>query len=72
MVRMVGYEATVFLKWIGDMLSSKWEMDYRTVMGWVRASLSFVILRATLLCVWGSCTKWQALGLNRGGRYTSN
>ena len=45
------------------MLSAKWEMDYGTVMGWVRARLSFAILLATLLCVWGSHTKWLALGL---------
>ena len=45
------------------MLSVKWEMDYGTVMGWVRARLSFAILRATLLCVWGSHTKWLALNL---------
>ena len=50
---MMGCEATAVLKWIGDMLSANWEMDYGTVMGWVRARLSFVILHATLLCVWG-------------------
>ena len=63
---MLGCEATAFLKRIGDMLSAKWEMDYGTVMGWVRARLSFAILRATLLCVRGSRTKWRALGLVDG------
>ena len=47
MVYMLGCEATAFLKWIGDML----EMDYGTAIGWVRARMSFAILRATLLCV---------------------
>ena len=28
-------------------------------MGWVRARLSFAILRAALLCVRGSRTKWR-------------
>ena len=30
---MLGCKATAFLKWIGDMLTPKWEMDYGTVMG---------------------------------------
>ena len=54
---MLGCEATAFLKLIGDMLSAKWEEDYGTVIRWVHARLSFVILCATLLCVWGSRTK---------------
>ena len=29
---MLGCEATVFLKWIGDMFSAKWEVDYATVI----------------------------------------
>ena len=36
------------------------------VMGWVRARLSFAILRATLLCVHGSQTKWRSLGISDG------
>ena len=48
---MLGCEATSFLKRIGDMLSTKWETG--NVMGWVCASLSFVILCATLGCVSG-------------------
>ena len=63
---MMGCEATAILKWIGDMLSANWEMDYGTVMGWVRARLSFMILHATLLCVWGSHTKLCTLGLVDG------
>ena len=60
---MLGCEATVFLKWNGDMLSAKWEIDYGVVMRWVCAKLSFAILCATLLCVQGSRTIWCALGL---------
>ena len=63
MVRL-GCEATAFLKQIGSMLSAKWEMDYGTVMEWVRARFAF--LCATLLCVQGSHTKWCALGLVDG------
>ena len=62
---MLGCEATVFLKWIGDM-SAKWEIDYGVVMRWVYARLSFAILCATLLCVQGYCTIWHALGLVDG------
>ena len=53
---MLGCEATAFFKRIGDMLLAKWKMYYGTVMGW--DGLSFVILHATLLCVWGKvvCT----------------
>jgi len=36
---------------------------YGVVMGWVQARLSFAILRATLLCVCGSRTKWRSLGI---------
>ena len=36
------------------------------VSGWVRARLSFAILRAALLCVHGSCTKWRSLGIIDG------
>ena len=36
------------------------------VIGWVRACLSFVILRAILLCVYGSRTKWRSLGISDG------
>ena len=35
-------------------------------MGWVRARLSFAILRAALLCVRGSHTKWRSLGIIDG------
>ena len=49
--------------WNSDILLAKWEMDYGTVMGWVHARLSYMILHATLLCVQESCTKWRALGL---------
>ena len=36
------------------------------VMEWVRVCLSFVILRAALLCVHGSCAKWRSLGIVDG------
>ena len=51
---MLGSEAEFFVRRLGDFLAPKWERPYSVVMGWVRARLSFVILRAALLCVRGS------------------
>ena len=48
------------------MLLAKWDTNHGTVMEWLHVRLSFVILYATLLCVWGSPTKWCALGLVDG------
>ena len=61
---MLGCKATAFLKWISVILLANWEMDYLTVIGWVRAMFLFAILCATLLL--GFCTKWFALGLIDG------
>jgi len=36
------------------------------VTGWVRAHLSFAILKAALFCVHGSQTKWRSLGIVDG------
>ena len=60
---MFGSEAEFFVKRLGDILAAKWERPYSVVMGWVRARLSFAILRAALLCVRGSHTKWRSLGI---------
>ena len=54
------------MKRLSDFLAAKWESPYGVVMGWVRARLSFAILRATLLCVRGSRTKWRSLGIVDG------
>ena len=63
---MLGSEADFFFKRLGDHLARKWEKSYSQVMGWVRARLSFAILRATNLCVRGSRTKWRSLGIEDG------
>ena len=60
---MLGSEAEFFVKRLGDFLAARWERPYSVVMGWVRARLSFAILRAALLCVRGSQTKWRSLGI---------
>jgi len=63
---MLGSEAEFFVKRMSDFLAAKWEMPYSVVTGWARARLSFAILRAALLCVRGSCTKWRSLGIVNG------
>ena len=63
---LMGNEADVFLKRLGDVVSVKWERSYSEVMGWVRARLSFAILRASILCLRGSRVKWRCLGLEDG------
>ena len=53
-------EAEHFVKRIGQSLSTKWEKSYSQVIGWIRARLSFAILRATILCL-------RVLGKTNGG-----
>ena len=52
---MLSSEAAFFVKRMSDFLAAKWERPYSVVLGWVRARLSFAILRAALLC---TCA-WQ-------------
>ena len=63
---IISFLLGVFVRRLGDFLAAKWERPYSVVMGWVRARLSFAILRATLLCVRGSRTKWRSLGISDG------
>jgi len=50
-------ETRFFVRRSSDNLSLKWELPFSVVSGWVRAHLSFAILRAALLCVHSSHTK---------------
>ena len=59
-------EARFFVQRLSDNLSMKWEQPFGVVSSWVRACLSFAILRAALLCVRGSRTKWRSLGIVNG------
>ena len=61
--RLFGKETEHFVKRIGQSLLLKWDKSYSQVMGWIRARLSFAILRATVLCLRGSRTKWRCLGI---------
>jgi len=63
---MLGSEVEFFVKRMSDFLAAKWERPYSVVTGWIRARLSFAILRAALLCVCDSRTKWRSLGIVDG------
>ena len=63
---MLGSESEFFVKRLSDFLAAEWERPYSVIIGWVRARLSFAILRAALLCVRGSRTKWRSLGIVDG------
>ena len=54
------------MKRLSDFWAARWERPFSVVMGWVRARLSFAVLRAALLCVRGSRTKWRSLGIVDG------
>ena len=58
---MVGREANAFLKRLGDRLSLKWTRPYSEVINWIRTRLTFAIIRASLLCLRGSRTKWRSI-----------
>ena len=51
----------IFLKRLGDRLAVKWERGYSEVMSWIRARLSFAVLRASILCLRASRTKWRSV-----------
>jgi len=63
---VLGPETEFFVKRLSDFLAAKWKSPYGVAMGWVWACFSFAILRATLLCLRGSCTKWKSLGIING------
>ena len=50
----MGREATTFYKRLADMLSSKRNLPYSTLMGWLRCKISFAILRSAVMCIRGS------------------
>ena len=57
---VLGYEANYLLKKFADKLSQKWKKPYSQVTGWIQATMSFSIVRATNLCLRGSWVKWRS------------
>ena len=47
----MGREVTTFYKRLADMLSSKRNLPYSTLMGWLRCKISFAILRSAVMCI---------------------
>ena len=50
----MGKAATVTYKRLASLLSDKWNSPYPVVMGWLRCSLGFSLLRSSLMCLCGS------------------
>ena len=56
-----------FVKQLAQKLAHKWDKSNSEVIGWMRARLSFAILRASNLFLRGSRTKWRsAIGTDDG------
>ena len=53
----MGKAATVMYCRLANLLSDKWNSPYSLIMGWLRCSLSFSLLRSSLMCLRGrSCS----------------
>ena len=50
----MGKAATVMYCRLANLLSDKWNFPYFLTMGWLRCSLSFSLLRSSLMCLRGS------------------
>ena len=50
----MGKAATVMYRRLANLLSDKWNSSYSLIMGWLRCSLSFSLLRSSLMCLRGS------------------
>ena len=63
----MGPEAVLFLRHLAEKLSAGWERSYGEVLGWIKARLSFAIVRATDLCLRGSHVRWRSgTGIDEG------
>ena len=50
----MGRAATTTYKHLARLLSEKWNSPYSVVMGWLRCSLGFSLLRSSVMCIRGS------------------
>ena len=50
----MGKAAMVVYRCLANLLSNKWNSSYSLTMGWLRCSLSFSLLRSSLMCLRGS------------------
>ena len=56
----LGPEAVLFLCRLTEKLSAGWEKSYGEILGWIKARLSFAVIRATDLCLRESCVRWRS------------
>ena len=56
----LGPEAVLFLRRLAEKLSVRWERGYGEILGWIKARLSFAVIRATDLCLRGSRVQWRS------------
>ena len=63
---LVGSEMNSFVKNMAQRLSTKWNRPYVSTLHWVRAKLSFSLIRAANLCIGGSRSKWRGIGMDNG------
>ena len=55
----MGAEAERTLKRLAEMMVWKWEKRYSYIINWIRAYMTFAVIRATNLCLCGSRNKWK-------------
>ena len=56
----LGPEAVLFIHCLVEKLSTGWERSYGKALGWIKAQLSFAVVRATDLCLRGSHVHWRS------------
>ena len=56
----LGPKAVLFLRCLAEKLSAGWEKSYGKILGWIKARLSFAVIRATDLCLRGSRVHWRS------------
>lgn len=61
-----GTELNTFVKRMALSLAAKWDRPLSTILYWVRAKLSFSLIRAVNLCIRGSRHKWRGIGMEDG------
>ena len=65
---VLGQKANFFIKHLAQELAHKWEKSNSEVLGWIRARLSFAIVRVTNLCLRAGMHQMEEC--NRNGRWS--
>ena len=50
----LGHAATCMYKRLASLLSDKWDQPYCKTMGWLRCSLTFSLLKSSIMCIRGA------------------